>query len=232
MFQVKGLEVEGLRQLTTDDLNDVVTVSGQSILFVEPASIREDILKSFPEISEVSVDINLPASVIVRAVERQPVLTWKQGKKVLWVDSTGVVFPSRGEGGPGIVIKADNLPVSTTVATIQAVGEGENDELNETMQLEPVSEPSMVVIPQDLIKAILVMSEAKPDNTPLIYDQEHGLGWKDSRGWQVYFGTDVDQMEMKIDVYKAIVKRLKKERANPSMISMENVHAPYYRVER
>jgi hypothetical protein len=39
-------------------------------------------------------------------------------------------------------------------------------------------------------------------------------------------------IEMKLNVYEAIVKRLRKEGAHPSMISVENVHAPYYRVER
>ena len=106
-----------------------------------------------------------------------------------------------------------------------------NDE-DETLQLEPTSEPTIVSIPHDLVQAILVMSEEKPDNTPLIYSEEHGLGWKDQRDWEVFFGADLDQIEMKLAVYKAIVKRLKKEGANPSMISMENVHAPYYRVER
>jgi hypothetical protein len=76
------------------------------------------------------------------------------------------------------------------------------------------------------------MNEAKPDKTPLIYSEEHGLGWKDSRGWQVYFGKNTDGIETKLNVYRAIVKRLKKDGTHPSIISVENVHAPYYRVER
>jgi cell division septal protein FtsQ len=232
LFQVNNLEVEGLERLTIEDLNAVANVVGRSILFVEPARIREDILKAFPEISELSVDINLPASVIVKAVERRPVITWKQGDKVFWVDSNGVVFPRRGDDGPSVVIKAENLPISTTTTTNQPVDEGKKDELDETLQLEPISEPAIVVIPQDLIQAILELSDEKPKKTPLIYNEEHGLGWKDAKGWQVFFGADVDQIEMKLDVYEAIVKRLKKEGVNPSLISVENVHAPYYRMER
>jgi hypothetical protein len=39
-------------------------------------------------------------------------------------------------------------------------------------------------------------------------------------------------MEMKLLVYQAIVDRLQKEGITPALISVENVHAPYYRLER
>jgi cell division protein FtsQ len=231
-FQVESLDVTGLQRLSNEALNSATNVVGQSILFVEPAQIQDDLLKAFPELSEVAVDIKIPNSVIVSVVERKPILTWKQEKKVFWVDSTGVVYPSGGEGGPAIVVKADSLPFTTTSVENPNEGEEPQEDLGDTLQLEQTSEPAVVTISQDLIQAILVLGNQKPDNTPLLYNQDHGLGWKDSKGWQVYFGDDVDQLEMKLSVYKAIVKRLKKEGTNPSMISVENVHAPYYRVER
>ena len=72
LLQVESLQVEGLRRLTSEDLNSVVDVVGQSILYVEPASIQEDLMKAFPDLSEVSVAIEIPASVVVKAVERLP----------------------------------------------------------------------------------------------------------------------------------------------------------------
>jgi hypothetical protein len=231
-FQVESLQVEGLRRLTNEDLNAVADVVGQSILFVEPARIEKELLKAFPDLSEVSVDIQIPASVVIKAVERNPVLTWKQGDKVFWIDSAGVVFPKRGDDGPSIVIKAENLPFSTISTTPQPETERTKENQDDSLMVDPVAEPTSVVIPQELVQAILVMNDEKPDNTPLLFSQEHGLGWKDSRGWQVYFGSTSDDLEMKLDVYKAIVKRLRKEGTHPSMISVENVHAPYYRVER
>jgi len=232
LFQVESLQVEGLRRLTSEDLNAVADVVGQSIMLVEPARIQKDLLKAFPDLSEVSVDIHIPASVVVKAVERNPVLTWKQGDKVFWIDSAGVVFPKRGDDGPSVVIKAENLPFSTISTTTQPEAERTTGNQDDSLPVESIAEPASVVIPQELVQAILVMNEEKPDNTPLIYSQEHGLGWKDSRGWQAYFGTNTDELEMKLNVYKAIVKRLRKEGTHPSMISVENVHAPYYRVER
>lgn len=232
IFQVESLQAEGLRRITNEDLNAVADVVGKSILFVEPARIEKELLKAFPDLSEVSVDIQIPASVVIKAVERNPVLTWKQGDKVFWIDSAGVVFPKRGDDGPSITIKAENLPFSTISTTPQPETERTKENQDDSLMVDPIAEPTSVVIPQELVQAILVMNEEKPDNTPLLFSQEHGLGWKDSRGWQVYFGSTSDDLEMKLDVYKAIVKRLRKEGAHPSMISVENVHAPYYRVER
>jgi len=232
LFQVEKIEVEGLRRLTNEDINAVADVVGQSILFVEPARIQKDLLKAFPDLSEVSVDIHIPASVVVKAVERNPVLTWRQGEKVYWIDAAGFVFPKRGDDGPSVVIKAENLPFSTISTTPQPKVDNKTENQDDSLPVDPDAEPASVVIPKELVQAILLMNEEKPDNTPLLYSQEHGLGWKDSRGWQAYFGSTTDELEMKITVYKAIVKRLRKEGTHPSMISVENVHAPYYRVER
>jgi hypothetical protein len=39
-------------------------------------------------------------------------------------------------------------------------------------------------------------------------------------------------MAMKLQVYKEIVRRLKKDDVRPEFISVEYVHAPYYRLDR
>jgi hypothetical protein len=82
-----------------------------------------------------------------------------------------------------------------------------------------------------MVSAILSMSAQAPAGTPLIYDALHGLGWKDAAGWEVYFG-DIRDIEMKLRVYQALVKRLQGEGLQPALISVEYVHSPYYRLER
>jgi hypothetical protein len=86
-------------------------------------------------------------------------------------------------------------------------------------------------LPADLVSAVLAIGEQSPEGTPLVYTSGHGLGWKDERGWEVYFGTEIEDMKMKLRVYKAITKHLKKEQIQPELISVEYVHAPYYRLE-
>jgi hypothetical protein len=42
----------------------------------------------------------------------------------------------------------------------------------------------------------------------------------------------MQDIDLKLRVYAAIVARLKEDDINPLLISIENVHAPYIRVER
>ena len=83
----------------------------------------------------------------------------------------------------------------------------------------------------DLVKAVLVLSKQAPKNTALVYDAQHGLGWKDARGWEVYFG-DAQDVTMKLRVYKAIINQLMADDTQPTLVSVEYVHAPYYRLEK
>jgi hypothetical protein len=76
------------------------------------------------------------------------------------------------------------------------------------------------------------VKEEAPENTSLLYSNRHGLGWKDSRGWQAYFGTDIQDMDAKLKVYKALVQELRSEDIQPVMISVEHLHAPFYRLEQ
>jgi hypothetical protein len=43
---------------------------------------------------------------------------------------------------------------------------------------------------------------------------------------------NLDNIDLKMTVYKAIVKRLKDEGIKPVLVSLENVDTPYYRLEK
>ena len=87
-------------------------------------------------------------------------------------------------------------------------------------------------LPPELVEAILTLSPQTPENTPLVYDPRHGLGWHDARGWDVYFGMEVISLEEKLLVYDAIVNQLTAEGIVPALINVEHVHAPFYRLSR
>ena len=74
------------------------------------------------------------------------------------------------------------------------------------------------------------LSEA--EEAALVYDPQHGLGWKDSHGWDVFFGVKGDDIPSKIVVYKAIAKQLQADGTTPVLINVEHIHAPYYRLEQ
>ena len=216
MYEVATAEVEGAIRLTDHDINAVANVAGKPIFVVDPRQIKRDLQVAFLELEDVSVEVTVPGGVKVKVVERQPVLAWEEDGRIMWIDSKGVAFPPRGEESPAILVKAENGPISAT-------SEGEDDGESQAL--------GRYLAPQ-LVSAILTLSLQAPEDTPLIFTNERGLGWEDPRGWKAYFGMNMEDMEMKLRVYKAVVKRLKNEDIRPELISVEYVHAPYYRVEQ
>ncbi len=66
--------------------------------------------------------------------------------------------------------------------------------------------------------------------TTVEYDPKYGLGWPDSRGWKVFFGTNVSDMPLKLQVYKSLVDSLAQKGIQPAFISVQYANAPYYRM--
>ena len=215
-FNVETIDVKGLVRLTNEEINAVADVVGKSIIFVDPVQIEQDLRNAFPALENISVETQVPNKVMVNFVERQPVLAWQQDGQTFWVDESGVAYLPHGDGNPSITVQGSDLLTIPTKGS-EALEEGDAQQLT---------------LPVDLVNAILTISPEAPENTPIIYDSEHGLGWFDPRGWQVYFGTDGEDMDIKWKVYWKTYKRLKKAGIHPALISVEHVHAPYYRLER
>jgi cell division septal protein FtsQ len=164
----------------------------------------------------VVVEVKIPARVQVIIVEREPVLTWKQDGRNFWVAADGVAYPERSAKAPRIVVEAEGALPAPAVS-----------EASEASDIRVVPQ-----IPAELVKAVLAMAAEAPKDTPLVYSAQRGLGWKDPRGWQVFFGYDTADMETKLNVYKAIVRQLKQDDIQPALISVEYTDAPYYRLEQ
>lgn len=220
LFQVQAFDVEGLLTIDSQKLDEVAQVVGKSILLVDSSKIKSELVEAFPEVDNLEVKVGLPATITVSGVERRPVLTWIQEGKTYWVDSTGTAYPARGEGGPALTVEATGI---STVAPQGVQGKDEPD--------KPVEPMTVHQIPVQLVEAIQRMSEAMPANTPLFFDSIHGLGWKDPKGSMAYFGTDLDNIEIKLNMYRVIYKKLKKDGVKPEFISVEFINAPYYRLE-
>ena len=210
MFRVPAPQVSGLHRITLADVETVIGLSNQPVFAVDPSRIQQDLQQAFPLMSAITVEVKIPAAVIVNVAERTPVIVWKDGDNELWVDQQGVAFPPRGEPGKLIAVEGQiDTPVITSTAGSAA----------------PFIDPQMVI-------AIQEMARMAPKKVTMVYDAEHGLGWSDARGWEVFFGMDVSDMETKLSVYSALVKKLKADGTQPAFISVEYANAPYYRMER
>jgi hypothetical protein len=230
VFQVNAIEAEGLKRLTVGDMNAVMGTFGKSVFNIDPTALEQILQQAFPELSKISVQVNLPAKIMVAVTEREPVIAWTQDGRETWVDADGISFPPRGTPENSLVrIEGYGTPpsIQTDISTngIQALPMGVPSETGQ------VTGSSLRLSPS-LVSSILALGAKMPADTILVYDSEHGLGWNDPNGWEVYFGAEDQDMEMKLSVYQAMVERLQSEGVQPAMISVEFVHAPYYRMER
>lgn len=209
MFVVEAAGLSGAERVSSDNLNMVIGVAGESIFSIDPSQVYTDIARAFPEMSAITIEVKLPAVISVTVVERQPVISWQAGGKEYWVDEEGVAFPPRGQA-EGLVTVQSQSPIP--------------DELKAGNTAKPFLEPGTIT-------AIMEMAGFVPQGSVLVYEDDHGFGWLDGRGWTVYFGRDTRDMEMKLRVYSELVSRLERDGIMPQLISVEYVHAPYYRVE-
>ncbi len=227
IFQVQVVEVEGLLRLSPDEISRSLDIANQPIFSLDPAQMKEALENDFTELRDISIQVGLPAKVMIQVAERVPLIAWNQGDRTTWVDGEGTAFPPRGEASKLVVVNANgNPPVPQRV---QASSDSMLEGLPET--LAGPAEEQVFMMPE-FVNAILLMRAQAPEKVDLAFDPEHGLGWQDARGWQVFFGMDVSQMETKLLVYKSIVKKIKAEGITPALINLEHVHAPYYRMER
>ncbi len=228
MFQVSGVDARGLKRLTATDLNAVMGTVGKSIFSLDPVELRRSLSQAFPEFSKISVRVGLPASVKVVVTERQPVISWTQDGVESWVDADGVSFPVRGVvDTPLVVVEGYGTPPGT----VQLVPADAQAAAAPMLPASGLTAPSMRLSPE-LVSSILALGAKMPAETALVYDSQRGLGWNDPNGWEVFFGDENQDMQMKLEVYQSLVERLKSEGIQPALISVEYVHAPYYRMER
>jgi cell division septal protein FtsQ len=241
-FQVQSAQVLGNSRVDANDINAVLGINGKPIFALRAAELEQSLLAAFPEIASVAVQIELPSSVQARVVERVPVLTWRQGDTIQLIDQEGFAFPLRLTASAVIspVLEATGNPPRVGLASQDAAAlladqlaaSAENPEQVQAGE-QPVQAPEKQepLLEPEMVSSILSMASAAPQGAVLVYQPEHGLGWLDARGWQVYFG-DAQDIAAKLDVYDAILLRLEDEEIQPALISVEHVHNPYFRLER
>jgi cell division protein FtsQ len=229
VFQVSAIEADGLQRLTVGDLSTVLRAIGKSVFTINPGLLDENLHQAFPELSKISVKVGLPASVKVVVTEREPVIAWVQNGSETWVDAEGISFPPRGTPvNPLVKVEGHGTPptINTAASQVAVLSPSQS-----TADNASINTPTLR-LPPELVAAILALGAKMPTDTLLVYDSVHGLGWNDPQGWEVFFGAEDQDMAMKLIVYQALVDKLKNEGIQPALISVEYVHAPYYRIER
>ena len=211
IYLVEEIHVEGLQRLAAGEISTLLDLRGEHIFTLNAQQLYTDIQETFPEFASINVEVGLPNKVDITVTERIPVMVWYENGRTLWVDEDGYAFPAREDiDAPDLVINAAGAP---------RVNVGED------------ADPHQLLTPE-FVAAIQEVREIAPEGRQLLYSMEHGLGWKEKKGWEVYLGQDLTNVDMKLNVYEAIAKHLKKANLKPALVSVEMVHAPYYRMEQ
>jgi hypothetical protein len=213
-FIVRDASILGNSRVSAQQIASILGVANQPAALLNPAQIEYNILATFPDIAVASVEVNLPASVVVTVRERQPVVAWLQDGQTIWVDAHGYAFAPRGEGAGLVTVTAVGAPPVPEGANVaQTVG-------------------ARLFLTPGLSAAIVTIAPLVPEGAALVFDPGYGLGWSDPRGWRVYFGHSNGDAALKYQVYQSMLDYLSRENIQPVLINVEYPGAPFYRVEQ
>ncbi|MBK9123295.1 MAG: FtsQ-type POTRA domain-containing protein [Chloroflexi bacterium] len=200
VFIVRGISVSGTTYLDTREIFRYTGIAEQHVLQVDPARIQATLLE-IPTIADAVVTLTWPPDMIrIRITEREPVLVWNQNGVEAWVDIHGRVLTAPPEDRP------DLLRVNTR-------GIEEPISINDS-------------IPQDVVDGARQLKDLVPTERRLRYDPFLGLGFRDDRGWEAWFGSGLD-MPVKILVYNQLVDTLLARGITPSVVNVANPDRPY-----
>lgn len=212
-FQVAGARVSGNQRVSAQEIDAVLNAAGQPVFALRPAELETRLRLSYPELATARVKLGLPNVVAVQLTERRPMILWQQGSGFTWIDEHGVAFRPRGTADALIPVVALAAPAPGQPSTSDP--------------LSPVP-----YISADMVDAIRTLAPSVPAGTPMIYDPHNGLGWADSRGWQVFFGSDARDTALKLQVYQSLVASLEQRGTYPVFISVQYPSAPFYRMSQ
>ncbi len=222
-FAVDQVNVTGGVRVPTEEISQKLDLQGESIISVIPNDVENQILDEFPDIKEADVTVKMPTGIEIVIQERIPALLWLKNEEIVyWIDQDGFAFTVRGEAMLPIRVFANSEPPHPLgwVAPELQTEETATDDLKALPLVDPA-----------FVKTVQKLNGIKPPESPMLYDEENGLGWVDPHGWQVYFGDDDENIDMKLLEYARIVETILDRNLQPVLISMEFLHAPYYRLE-
>jgi len=215
--------LNGAQRIPAEEILDKLELSGKPIISAIPSEIEAQILTEFPDIKSAAVSVELPANLTISIQERIPAITWYiDGEATTWVDDEGFAFPIRGEATIPLKVMASGDPPRPL---------GYVDPASESVEKAETPIPQTPSVDPQFVASVLKLRSYIPAGAALLYDPENGLGWTDAQGWQVYLGTDVSQIDVKLAEYQNIVTALLERNLQPVLISVEYIHAPYYRLE-
>jgi hypothetical protein len=231
-FVIKEVEVLGLQRIQPAEVITSAGIEGKHVLSMDNNRIKEIILAAYPEIRLLGIQVDFPAMVTISAVERQPIISWRNQDQLIWIDGEGYLIPARGEASIPLEIQSNSLPAYSLEVLPEELAVTKTVRDKESY-LPGIPQQNFFTIPKrvndDLLTAILQLNAWMPKEKTLLHQAERGMGWQDARGWEVFVGQKLENINDKMVMYQMIVRELERQEINPTLVSVEFLNAPYYR---
>ena len=226
LFKVRSVNLAGTNRISQEAVLNAMKIVNSSMMDLQPEVLQAKLLKAFPEIRDVKIMTRLPNEVNILITERQPLITWFLNEKpAYWIDEEGYTFPIRGEQiGTPFFIYADGEPPYPLGYPMELQVNPSLSKQSPRLKLNPS-------VDSDFVLSVQKLNERLPESYTLKFEKDKGLAWQDPNGWTVYFGNRSADMDQKLNEYDAIVKAILDKNLQPTMVSMQFLHAPYYRSE-
>jgi cell division protein FtsQ len=227
-FEVQAVEVVGLQSVSQEEIFSQIQIFGKPVFTIDPEAMSEMMLNKFSALDDVRVEVSYPAEVLITVIERLPVIAWEQaGIASWWVDRDGMAFEPLGPSEGMVVVQALAAPPPLPVS----IEEEEEVQQKEVLEDQEEFEVKQLLTPE-MVEAILFLADNAPENATMIYDGRHGLGWADlDKNWTVYYGKKLDNLPLRLAIYQTIFADITGKNLAPLFISVEYIHAPYYRMK-
>lgn len=244
-FRVTAVQTEGLSRVKPENLNKVLQVTGKPVVTLNTTEMTALLTRKFPELTNLHVSVSLPAVLTISASERAPILAWTYGEKTVWIDAEGVIMPVRGEAQDLLTVQSEVKPPEILFVAPAVTDEENPDEAAADKDAEATPVPAPTEAPGEkaaaptgpkkidpaLLEAVIRLSSVVPADSTLVFSPVNGLGWHDNRGWDVFFGINLENIQAKLNAYQGIVDQLTRDGITPRLVSVEYLYAPYYRTE-
>jgi len=206
-FRFDQISILGMEKISKDEIVYFSGAKGKPVFTVNPAAIRETLLRHYHDVYDAEVRIDFPAEMTIELQERVPVVEWDFGGSKFWIDRQGTVLNESNSQREVIHVYADSYP-------------GAIDQQDRDI-------PSS--FSKDVLRTIETMGKYAPKDKLLYFTYKNGFGWDTEEGWRIFFGKTDTDMDEKLRMKDSLTEYFLKNEIQPVFVSLEYKDAPYYR---
>ena len=206
-FRIQRPVINGYSQINVEEITYYTGLKNLPFYQADPKFIRETLLKRYPEIRDVKINLSFPSSIEILMEQRKPIIEWDFGGSMFWIDEEGTVLKENSSDAELIYVLANSFPGAKSRSDRKI--------------------PSS--FSKNILQSIIQMAERCPKGKTLFYTYDNGFGWDSQSGYRLWLGKNSNALDEKLKMAESIQEYFSKEEIMPDMLSLEFTHAPYYR---